>query len=150
MQINRREFLMGGAAALVATRLAHAQVLKGASDAQDVWYRRVRRWWQINLTEDDPVNFDFDFWRKYWKNRRRLSATSGLSAPYAFSRIAIDRFARALAPAVSLAVHWTQAMLSRLTESLGSSGSSNLSLIARARSARGRTRSWSFGCPRGQ
>ena len=69
MLINRREFL-GGAAALLATRLAPAGVAEGASARGEVWYRRVRRWWQINLTEDDPVNFDFAFWRQYWKDNR--------------------------------------------------------------------------------
>ena len=31
------------------------------------WYRRVKRWGQTNLTEDDPVRHNIDFWREQWK-----------------------------------------------------------------------------------
>ena len=31
------------------------------------WYRRVRRWGQINITEDDG-NMDIGFWRRYMKD----------------------------------------------------------------------------------
>lgn len=31
------------------------------------WYRRVRRWGQTNLTEDDPRNCDIEFWKEQWK-----------------------------------------------------------------------------------
>ena len=31
------------------------------------WYRRVRRWGQTNLTEDDPKNCDLEFWREQWR-----------------------------------------------------------------------------------
>jgi hypothetical protein len=31
------------------------------------WYQRVKRWGQINITEDNAGNFDIEWWRKYWK-----------------------------------------------------------------------------------
>ena len=31
------------------------------------WYRRVHRWGQTNLTEDDPKLCDLEFWKKQWK-----------------------------------------------------------------------------------
>ncbi len=31
------------------------------------WYRRVRRWGQTNLTEEDPKNCDLEFWREQWR-----------------------------------------------------------------------------------
>jgi len=31
------------------------------------WYRRVRRWGQTNLTEDDPKTCDLEFWKEQWK-----------------------------------------------------------------------------------
>ena len=31
------------------------------------WYRRVKRWGQTNLTEDDPARHNLDFWREQWK-----------------------------------------------------------------------------------
>ena len=34
------------------------------------WYRRVRRWGQTNLTEDDPERNNIDFWRAQWKRTK--------------------------------------------------------------------------------
>ena len=34
------------------------------------WYRRIRRWGQTNLTEDDPARNNIDFWRTQWKRTR--------------------------------------------------------------------------------
>ena len=34
------------------------------------WYRRVKRWGQTNLTEDDPERNNIDFWREQWKRTR--------------------------------------------------------------------------------
>lgn len=31
------------------------------------WYLTTYRWGQTNLTEDDPIKCDLDFWRKQWK-----------------------------------------------------------------------------------
>lgn len=31
------------------------------------WYRRTLRWGQTNLTEIDPVRYDSDWWRDYWR-----------------------------------------------------------------------------------
>ncbi|MBI3208047.1 MAG: Tat pathway signal protein [Candidatus Solibacter usitatus] len=31
------------------------------------WYRRAYRWGQTNITENDPLHYDIDWWRKYWK-----------------------------------------------------------------------------------
>jgi hypothetical protein len=34
------------------------------------WYRRTFRWGQTNLTEKDPVRYDPDWWRSYWRRTR--------------------------------------------------------------------------------
>ncbi len=34
------------------------------------WYQRIHRWGQTNLTEDDPVKCDLDFWRDQWRKTR--------------------------------------------------------------------------------
>ena len=34
------------------------------------WYRRVCRWGQTNITENDPPHYDIPFWRDYWKRTR--------------------------------------------------------------------------------
>ncbi len=31
------------------------------------WYKRVHRWGQTNLTEDDPEQCDLSFWKEQWK-----------------------------------------------------------------------------------
>lgn len=31
------------------------------------WYQRTYRWGQTNLTEVDPVRYDADWWRDYWR-----------------------------------------------------------------------------------
>jgi hypothetical protein len=31
------------------------------------WYRRTLRWGQTNLTEADPVRYDTEWWRGYWR-----------------------------------------------------------------------------------
>lgn len=34
------------------------------------WYERIYRWGQTNLTEDDPLKCDLNFWRKQWKETK--------------------------------------------------------------------------------
>ncbi|MHB8520914.1 MAG: beta-galactosidase, partial [Limisphaerales bacterium] len=31
------------------------------------WHRRVLRWGQTNITEQDPARYDLAWWRRYWK-----------------------------------------------------------------------------------
>lgn len=31
------------------------------------WYQKIRRWGQINLTEDDPQRDNLEFWKTQWK-----------------------------------------------------------------------------------
>lgn len=38
--------------------------------AAQPWYRRIRRWGQTNLTEIDPIRYDADWWRGYWRRTR--------------------------------------------------------------------------------
>jgi len=41
-----------------------------ASQEQLTWYRRTLRWGQTNLTEKDPVRYDAEWWRAYWRRTR--------------------------------------------------------------------------------
>jgi hypothetical protein len=74
MKTTRREFVVLGAAAAASTvGPSHA------ASALEPWYRRVRRWGQINITEDDG-NMDIGFWRRYLKDtntRARSSIPAG-------------------------------------------------------------------------
>ena len=37
------------------------------ASAKTPWYRRAYLWGQTNITEKDPVRYDIDWWRGYWK-----------------------------------------------------------------------------------
>lgn len=71
---SRRSFLKNATVAAVA--LTGPNLLSAASINSDrksavldeiPWYKRVTRWGQINITEDNAANFDIGWWRKYWK-----------------------------------------------------------------------------------
>lgn len=69
----RREFMLSSLMAASVCAAGPMSVLAAAASgpaAAQPWYRRVRRWSQINLTEDDPLNFDPGFWRPYWQRTR--------------------------------------------------------------------------------
>lgn len=40
------------------------------TESNTVWYRRVLRWGQTNLTEIDPVRYDGTWWREHWQRTR--------------------------------------------------------------------------------
>jgi len=62
MKTTRREFVVLSAAA-AASAAGQSQ----AATIVEPWYRRVRRWGQVNITEDDG-NMDIGFWRRYMKD----------------------------------------------------------------------------------
>lgn len=47
--------------------LVTAALPRQASGSQTPWYRRAYLWGQTNITEKDPVRYDIDWWRGYWK-----------------------------------------------------------------------------------
>lgn len=55
--MNRRQFVVTAASAAAAAQKAGSVP----------WYRRAYRWGQTNITEKDPVRYDIDWWRGYWK-----------------------------------------------------------------------------------
>src|SRR6201994_823553 len=66
MKTTRRELLvLGTAAAASVFGPPHAV----AAQSAEPWYRRVRRWGQVNITEDDG-DMDVGFWRQYMKDTR--------------------------------------------------------------------------------
>lgn len=66
MEFDRREFAaLGGAAVVSATTLGGVQAQ--TDGRPEPWYRKARRWGQINITEVDG-NMDIGFWRGYWKD----------------------------------------------------------------------------------
>ena len=57
--MNRREFLTTSAIGLIA---AHR-----ASATEPDWYNRPMRWAQMTFVEDDPGNYDPQFWLDYFQ-----------------------------------------------------------------------------------
>ena len=69
--IPRREFLVrsaltGGAAALSQFNWT-ANIAASPSSAEDVWFDRPMRWAQLTLVENDPGQYDPQFWLDYFK-----------------------------------------------------------------------------------
>src|SRR6201991_5311241 len=67
MKTTWREFVVLSAAAAASAAGSSQAVGAQAATAAEPWYRRVRRWGQINITEDDG-NMDIGFWRRYLKD----------------------------------------------------------------------------------
>jgi hypothetical protein len=69
--MNRREFLESSAAAAAGLAFAWPSLISGARPqsgaAKLPWYRRAWLWGQTNITEKDPVRYDINWWRGYWK-----------------------------------------------------------------------------------
>jgi hypothetical protein len=70
MKTTRREFVV-----LSAVAAASVAGPSRAATTADPWYRRVRRWGQINITEDDG-NMDIGFWRRYLKDTNTQARSS--------------------------------------------------------------------------
>jgi hypothetical protein len=62
---NRREFLTRAAGAVAATAVATPQTTKWVTPPN--WFDKPMRWAQLVFTEDDPGNYDKNFWLDYFK-----------------------------------------------------------------------------------
>ncbi len=62
------------------------------------WFQRVRRWGQTNLTESDARDYDFDFWRNYWRETKigGVIVNAGGIVAYYPSRFALHNRAQFL------------------------------------------------------
>ena len=106
--INRRKFLGTSFAAAAGTiTIANANLLSSALDSrvkdgvtedEVPWYRRVTRWGQINITEDNAANFDIEWWRKYWKRTETqgIVLNAGGVVAYYPSKVPLHRRAKFL------------------------------------------------------
>jgi hypothetical protein len=71
---SRRSFLKKtamGTAVLANTNLLSlsASEIFGVEELNEgaPWFRNITRWGQINITEEDPTQYDIPWWRKFWK-----------------------------------------------------------------------------------
>ncbi len=46
------------------------RMMEKIQNAQLPWYKRIRRWGQTNLTENDPSEDHLDFWKVQWKRTK--------------------------------------------------------------------------------
>ena len=70
--VTRRRFIketIAGAAVVAGTPAVWSGVEAAPQSpgAKLPWYRRAYLWGQTNITEKDPVRYDIDWWRGYWK-----------------------------------------------------------------------------------
>jgi hypothetical protein len=66
--MDRRKFLKSGAAVAGIYPFAQPLLLSGfGTPAGETWFDRPMRWAQLTLVENDPGNFDPDFWLSYFK-----------------------------------------------------------------------------------
>ncbi len=102
---SRRSFLKKATAATVT--LASANLLTSSSNSsvkestpkdEIPWYRRLTRWGQINITEDNAANFDIEWWRKYWKRTETqgIVLNAGGIVAYYPSKVPLHRRAKFL------------------------------------------------------
>jgi hypothetical protein len=68
------------------------------SQNETPWYRRVKRWGQINITEDNANNFDIEWWRKYWRSTQTqgIVLNAGGIVAYYPSKVPLHRRAQFL------------------------------------------------------
>lgn len=75
---SRREFLKRAAVSPIAVSLVggvtETRVAATQSEDEAPWYRRTYRWGQTNINEKDPIRYDIEWWREYW----RRTQTQGL------------------------------------------------------------------------
>ena len=70
--LTRRDFLRDTLATAVIPGTQLVAFAGGApqsrnSDLKLSWYRRAYLWGQTNITEKDPIRYDIQWWRAYWK-----------------------------------------------------------------------------------
>jgi hypothetical protein len=94
MHSNRREFTVLAAATIGAPIVGPA---RAEALGTEPWHRRVRRYGQVNITEDDG-NMDIGFWRRYWKDTHigAVLLNAGGIVAYYPSNIPHHRRARSL------------------------------------------------------
>ena len=67
--MDRRKFIKSGAAAAGVYSISNPSLFAGMGipTSEETWFDRPMRWAQLTLVENDPGNFDPDFWLSYFK-----------------------------------------------------------------------------------
>ncbi len=80
-QSSRRHFIKSTASAAMLLSMPGTELIAAVNAAPNSpngndlpWYKKITRWGQVNITEQDPQQYDIAWWRKYWKR----TATQGI------------------------------------------------------------------------
>ncbi len=74
--MERRKFIKSGVAIAGVYSVVNPSVIAGIGiTADETWFDRPMRWAQLTLVENDPGNFDPDFWLSYFKKIHADGAT---------------------------------------------------------------------------
>jgi len=75
--MDRRKFIKSGAAVAGVYSISNPSLFAGIGvpASEDTWFDRPMRWAQLTLVENDPGNFDPDFWLSYFKKIRADGTT---------------------------------------------------------------------------
>ncbi len=83
--MDRRNFIKSGAAVAGASALFSPSFLAGSeSRTEATWFDKPMRWAQLTLVENDPGNFDPDFWLSYFKKVHADGTTLSAGGVVAF------------------------------------------------------------------
>src|SRR5882757_4293305 len=85
--MTRREFVVGSAAAGIGLAIANGGAAPAASEAD--WFDRPMRWAQLTLVENDPGQYDPQFWLDYFKRVHADAATLSAGGVVAYYPTAI-------------------------------------------------------------
>ena len=66
--MDRRKFIKSASIISGTVSIANPSLLAGAAFQEEkTWFNQPMRWAQLTLVENDPGNFDPDFWLRYFK-----------------------------------------------------------------------------------
>jgi len=65
--MDRRNFIKSASLITGTVSIANPSLLEGMDFQEETWFNRPMRWAQLTLVENDPGNFDPDFWLHYFK-----------------------------------------------------------------------------------
>src|SRR5882757_7840191 len=84
--ISRRNLLRLGAIAATSTVVGLPATSKTRTEgpAESPWQTRSYRWIQVAFTEDDPGNYDPEFWLRYFQEIRAQGACLSAGGAIAF------------------------------------------------------------------
>lgn len=83
--MDRRKFIKSTSVITGTAAIASPSLLAGVGfQEEESWFNRPMRWAQLTLVENDPGNFDPDFWLQYFKQIHADGTTLSAGGVVAF------------------------------------------------------------------